>query len=112
MNTRIQFELSEDKIRELQKIMDLAGIRTRTDLFNNALAAFQWLIAEKRSGRMIASIDEGVGVYKELVMPVFSSLKLQSADVPKTSARHSDETSGSDEKEAAVAVTATQARTV
>jgi hypothetical protein len=69
---RIQFELSDDKVRELEELMKESGIRTKKDLFNNALTLLEWAIDEKRAGRTIASIDEKEKRYKELVMPVLS----------------------------------------
>lgn len=74
MNTRIQFELSEDRVKELEGLMREAGIVTRKDLFNNALTLFEWAVREKKAGRIVASIDENSHRYKELVMPSLASV--------------------------------------
>jgi len=66
---RIQFELPEDRIEELNKLMSETAITTRTDLLNDALTLFQWAVRERQAGRMIASVDEGNQRYKELAMP-------------------------------------------
>jgi hypothetical protein len=66
---RIQFELPEEKVRELEALMREAHISTRKDLFNNALTLFEWAVQERQSGRTIASVDEHNKKYKELVMP-------------------------------------------
>ena len=39
--TRIQFELSEDRNKELEALMEKTGIRTKKDLFNNALTLLE-----------------------------------------------------------------------
>ena len=75
MNTRIQFELPEDKVRDLEELMKEAGISTRKDLFNNALTLLEWIVKEKKSGRIIASIDEENGKFKELVIPMLLSIR-------------------------------------
>lgn len=66
---RIQFELPEDKVRELEGLMREAKIATRKDLFNNALTLFEWAIKQRKGGRIIASIDEKNQKFKEIVMP-------------------------------------------
>jgi hypothetical protein len=70
---RIQFELSEEKLNELESLMEETGVRTKKDLFNNALTLLEWAIAERKAGRIIASVDEKENKYKEIVMPVLSA---------------------------------------
>ena len=72
--TRIQFELSEDRNKELEALMEKTGIRTKKDLFNNALTLLEWAVKEKRSGRIIASVDEGEKKFKEIVMPALENV--------------------------------------
>jgi hypothetical protein len=66
---RIQLELSESRVRELENLMDETGLATKKDLINQALTLFEWAIREKRAGRMIASVDEASQKYKEVLMP-------------------------------------------
>ena len=73
MNTRVQLEFSEVKIKELESLMKELGIVTRKDLFNNALTLFIWAVDEKRGGRTIASIDNETHRYKELLMPALAA---------------------------------------
>ena len=72
--TRIQFELSKDKVKELEDIMEESGIRTKKDLFNNALTLLEWAIRESKAGRVIASIDEKGKKYKEILMPILAAI--------------------------------------
>lgn len=75
---RIQFELPEEKVKELEQLMKAARITTRKDLFNNALTLFEWAIQERQSGRSIASVDEDNKKYKELVMPALMAVTARS----------------------------------
>ena len=75
---RIQFELSEDKVRELEALMEETGIRTKKDLINNALTLLEWAIQEKKAGRSIASIDEQEKLYKEITLPILSAVSAKS----------------------------------
>ena len=72
--TRIQFELSEDRNKELEALMEKTGTRTKKDLFNNALTLLEWAVKEKRSGRIIASVDEREKKFKEIVMPALENV--------------------------------------
>ena len=81
---RIQLELPEDRIEELNTLMSETAITTRTDLLNDALTLFQWAVRERQAGRMIASVDEGNQRYKELTMP--SLERAASRSLPKSTA--------------------------
>jgi hypothetical protein len=71
---RIQLDLPDDQVRELDQLMTEANIATRKDLFNNALTLFQWAAKAKRAGRIVASVDEQNGTAKELVMPALENI--------------------------------------
>ena len=77
---RIQFDLPDEKVKELEALMEEAQIMTRRDLFNNALTLFEWAIQECRSGRTIASVDEHNKKYKELVMPALAAVRPKSSN--------------------------------
>lgn len=65
---RIQLELPEDRVRELEALMAETGTTTKKDLLNDALTLFEWAVNERKAGRSIASVDEEDQRYKEVVM--------------------------------------------
>ena len=67
--TRIQLELPEERVRELEQLMTQTGTNTKKDLLNDALTLFEWAVNERIAGRTIASVDEQQHRYKEVVMP-------------------------------------------
>lgn len=71
---RIQLDLPEEQVKELDELMRETKMATRKDLFNNALTLFQWAVKAKRAGRMIASVDEENKSAKELVMPALENV--------------------------------------
>jgi hypothetical protein len=78
MNTvRLQIDLDEGQMKELEQMMDEGKVRTKKDLFNAALTLLRWAMKERRAGRIIASVDEKRDVYKELEMPVLSEVRPQ-----------------------------------
>lgn len=71
--TRIQFDLPDSKVEELDKLMLAAGIKTRRELFNNALSLLEWALRQRKEGRVIASINEESKSYRELSTPILDS---------------------------------------
>ena len=72
---RIQLDLPEEQVKELDALMKETKITTRKDLFNNALTLFQWAVKAKRSGLIIASVDESSKTSKELLMPALEHVQ-------------------------------------
>lgn len=75
--TRVQLDLSTERVDQLDRLVSEAGFSTRKDLFNNALALLQWVVKETRRGRAIASVDEANDRFTELNMPFLSELSHQ-----------------------------------
>jgi hypothetical protein len=75
---RIQLELPEENVNELKALMAEARIDTYKELFSNALSLLHWSVAEVKKGRIIASMSEDEGKYKELVMPVLRAIARKS----------------------------------
>lgn len=68
---RLVIELSEERLHEIDVLMETLELRTRAALFDNALTLLKWAIQERLNGRIIVSADEERGSYKELEMPCF-----------------------------------------
>ena len=66
---RIQLDLDETGMKSLEELKELTGSKTHKDLFNNAITLLDWAIAQRKEGRIIASLDEKDKNYKELQMP-------------------------------------------
>lgn len=71
--TRIQVELPTEKVRQLEELMLEAGLTTKKDLISNALSLFVWAVREAKEGRVIASVDEHQGKYREVVLPALEN---------------------------------------
>ena len=66
---RIQLELPEEDVKELEDLKKESGLTTWKELFSNALTLLYWATKEKRAGRIIASLNEKDAKYKELCLP-------------------------------------------
>lgn len=69
ISTRVQLEVNQERITELELLMQKTGIRTKSDLLEAAISLFEIAVRERSTGRIITSLDESSGRYKELVLP-------------------------------------------
>lgn len=67
---RVQFDLNEQRLAELEKLMVMGGVGNRKELFNNALTLLEWAMKERSEGRSIASVSTDSDSYRELEMPI------------------------------------------
>jgi metal-responsive CopG/Arc/MetJ family transcriptional regulator len=72
---RIQFDMPKDSVEELDSISKAANIRTRKELFNNALTLFKYMIKQRQQGKRIFIAGADGQVEKEFEMPVFEQVK-------------------------------------
>jgi metal-responsive CopG/Arc/MetJ family transcriptional regulator len=66
---RIQLDMPDDQVADLDALMAETKIRTRKELFNNAITLFDWAVKQKRAGLLVAAINQSQGLVKELLMP-------------------------------------------
>jgi hypothetical protein len=87
---RWQLDVPAGRARELDTFSDAYGFATRKDLINTALSFLQWAVAEVKTGRIIASVDEKTMRYKQIDLPAFK-LAAAEASAPATIAAISTE---------------------
>ena len=72
--TRIQIDLPDEKVRQIEALIVETGLPTKKDFFNNAVTLLAWAIREVKAGRIIASIDESQNRYKEILLPALENV--------------------------------------
>jgi molecular chaperone GrpE (heat shock protein) len=75
---RLQIDITDTQEKDLEQLLNELkefGIGTKKDLFNNALALFEWAVRERRRNRIIASIDEAAERFHEVHMPVLDRIR-------------------------------------
>src|SRR5208282_347078 len=86
---RLQLEFPDTMVKVIEDLMSLTGLRTKKELFNNALTLFKWAIEERRAGRQIASLDGARGLYRELHMPALDSAGVTASSAAVTDGQYS-----------------------
>lgn len=66
---RIQIDLDEQRVKQLEEVMRLCDIPTKRELFNNALTLLSWAVDNVLNGRTIASVDKKKKSFSDLEMP-------------------------------------------
>jgi hypothetical protein len=86
---RLQIEVDEHLMAELDRLGKLGGLRTRKDLMNNAFTLLKWAVRQRVEGHAIASVNEREGVYKELEMPFLDHVSTSTQEQRNNGAGHS-----------------------
>jgi hypothetical protein len=68
---KIQLAVPSENAKPIDRMMKEHHIHDYKELFNTALTVLSWCFKEVDNGRVIASLDEKTGKYKELSMPAF-----------------------------------------
>lgn len=71
---RIQLELPDATVTRLRHLMDEVGTKTYSEIFGYSLTGLEWMVKERRAGRMIVSADAEIRQLKELSMPILDAV--------------------------------------
>ena len=74
-SVRIQIEIDEDRMQELESLMQECDMRTKKELFNNAIALFKWAVNKRKSGSEIVAVNPEAGEYVKLDTPTLSAVR-------------------------------------
>ena len=79
---RLQFEVSDAMLKDIDDAVERSGSSTRAELFKNQLAFFLWALDEKEKGATIVARSPD-GTERELLLPA-----LQFAALRKRTPQH------------------------
>lgn len=71
---RLQFDLNEDAIKEMDQLREETGLPTRAELIRNALRFLDWALREVRDQNASLLIEKD-GKLREVVFPFWKSTK-------------------------------------
>ncbi len=83
---RINFEFTEDQVKELKALQQKTGSASMKEMFNSAMSMLEWSVDEKIKGHEIASLDPDSQNYRVLVMPILQKAARKQASAPSTDA--------------------------
>jgi hypothetical protein len=69
MPKKLSLSIDDEENRRIEELMKKTGARTKIELFNYAMATYDWLVSEAEEGRGVGSFDKDAKDVKELEMP-------------------------------------------
>jgi hypothetical protein len=97
----MQLDLPTKNVNLVNHLRTIGNIATYKDLFNTCLTVFYWCMQEVQSGRVIASLDEETGKYKELSVPAFQYARFQAEEAARLQAEEAARPAGKEDQAAA-----------
>lgn len=76
--SRLQFEVDEAQLAFLTELQQICRLRTKKDLFENAVTLLSWAVNEVHKGNVVGSF--GGGVLKEFSAPFLHNIAMQRPD--------------------------------
>lgn len=70
---RIQFDVLPERLDELDRLMALCDIRTRKELFDNAMTLFEWAVEVVRNGKNVAEYNKSSDHVEIVRLPVLEN---------------------------------------
>jgi hypothetical protein len=80
---RIQLELPEATVVRLQNLMKEASVKTYSEIFGYALTGLDWMIKQRRDGRMVVGTDKDFKSVRELSMPILDAVHATPQPTPE-----------------------------
>lgn len=74
--TRLQIEVTPERMEEFDRLMLKCGVATKKELFNSAMSLLMWAVEEVEAGHEVASFNRAEKSYDILRMPVLDQAKL------------------------------------
>jgi hypothetical protein len=71
---RVQFDVLPARLADFDRLMTLCDLKTRKDLFDNAITLLEWAVNEVvLNGRKVASYDSGADDVQIVRLPVLEN---------------------------------------
>lgn len=70
---RLQFDVSDETLREIDKLQQTTGLPSRAELIRTALKFLHWTLEQKREHRGTLLIESKDGKLREVVFPFWGS---------------------------------------
>lgn len=81
--TRINFDLSKERVDEITALAEKTGATTRVQMFNQALTLLEWYVQEREAGRAVGSMDQDKDRFSEILLPGMPAIKREDSRTPE-----------------------------
>lgn len=78
---RLQFDVRRAQLNVIEHLVDVCGLSSKKELFNNAIALMKWAVIETQKGRRIASYNVETDEIEMVALPALD-IAIESKVVP------------------------------
>jgi hypothetical protein len=71
--SRLQIDVRPALMARFNRLLALGELSTQRELLDTSVTVLEWAVNQRLSGRIIGSIDESTGMFRELHMPYLES---------------------------------------
>jgi hypothetical protein len=71
---RLQFEMTQVQIANMQRLIEELSFGSRRELVNNAISLFKYVFEQRKRGLTLAAVDANSKIVREIVVPAFEEV--------------------------------------
>ena len=72
MATHMIYEIPDEKIEAVGEMLKYTKDKSTLDMMANAMALLEWAVEQSKQGRVIVSLHDGNGTYREADLPMLN----------------------------------------
>jgi hypothetical protein len=73
--SRLQFDVRPALMARFARLLNLGQFDTHRDLLDTSVTVLEWVMNQRLNGRIVGSIDEATGVFRELQVASLESFR-------------------------------------
>jgi hypothetical protein len=76
---RLQIDVRPGLMARFCRLLDLGELTTPRELLDTSVTVLEWAVNQRLNGRVVGSIDEASGIFRELHMPYLETCHAKAA---------------------------------
>jgi hypothetical protein len=76
--SRLQIDVRPALIARFNRLLVLGELSTQRELLDTSVTVLEWAVNQRLNGRIVGSLDESTGIFRELNMPYLEACSLNS----------------------------------
>jgi hypothetical protein len=76
--SRLQIDVRPALMARFNRLLTLGELSTQRELLDTSVTVLEWAVNQRLKGRMVGSLDESSGIFRELYMPYLEACSVTS----------------------------------
>ena len=91
--SRLQIDVRPALMTRFNRLLALGELSTQRELLDTSVTVLEWAVNQRLKGRIVGSLDDSSGIFRELQMPYLEVCYVKSAQATLVSQFHAPRTS-------------------